>query len=75
MTEYERKYLIRLASNAIPHGEFARWGKRPVAIIERLGASGLAECLDLDGQPAEPGDDDAMWQITDAGLAKIGKRL
>lgn len=73
MSQYRRKYLLRLNERAIEHAEFAKAGKRSEAIIKLLGAQGLAECLNIDGEPTSPADLDAIWQITDKGRAAIGK--
>jgi hypothetical protein len=71
--EYEKKYLLRLNQAAIAHAEFARWGKAAVATIEAVGAKGLAERVDLDGNPTDGNDPDAYWQITEAGEAQLAK--
>lgn len=73
MRQYQRKYLLRLNSRAIAHNEFAAIGSQSAAIVEMLGKKGLAECVDLDGRATTPDDPDAHWQITEAGLAAIGK--
>lgn len=76
LTEFQRKYLVRLSANAIEHGEFKRWGKRPVATILSLHGRGLVECTCFDGgaeiDPASH-EGEFWWAITDAGLQAIGK--
>ena len=75
MSQYRRKYLLRLHQRAIPHVEFERNSKQAVAIITDIGKAGYAECVNFDGEVVDPSDPDATWQITDAGEKFIGKHV
>lgn len=73
MSQYRRKYLLRLHQRAIAHAEFEQNSKQAVAIIIDIGKAGYAECVNLDGDPVDPSDPDATWQITEAGEKFLGK--
>lgn len=78
LTEYQRKYLLRLDKASIPHTEFMRWGKGVVATITSLADRGFAECIHPDDEePYSPTADspEGDWQITPAGEAALGRKV
>jgi len=76
LTEYQRKYLLRLNERAIEADEVSRWGKRPVATMLSLHSRGFVECTSFDSEgPIDPNDADEQfwWAISEAGKQAIGK--
>lgn len=77
LTEYQRKYLLRLNLNAIDASEVTRWGKNAYAVMMSLWNAGLASTSGFNGDDepdprfAEP--DEFFWCITDAGKRAVGK--
>jgi hypothetical protein len=76
LTEYQRKYLLRLKLNTIPHREFLRWGRGPISTILSLAGLGYAECIHPDDEgPYCPTVDspEGDWQITPEGEAAVSR--